>query len=438
MSGRKVYLKKKVDKALEERLKLIFEDFDNICVSFSGGKDSGMLLNAVLDYKKTHGYKQRIGVFHEDYEAQYTKTTEFVTRMYENNIDDIEPYWFCVPMTVNCSVSMHQLSWVPWNPVEKEIWVRQLPEMPYVLSLENKNIPDFYKLAMTDDALYEEFGKWYAKTHPGKTIVLLGLRANESLNRYSSITNERKILYKGQKWTRTASENYYVGLPIYDFEAQDVWVMNGRKEYDYNRLYDLYWKAGLSLEQMRVASPYNIWGRATLNLYRVIDPDVWVKVVCRVEGANFAAFYGGTKAVGYRDVKLPPGHTWESYCKFLLSTLPEETRNHYIKKFKTSIKFWSEKGGAVTEDAITELETLKYPIAIDGTSPWSKHGKKAVVFKEIPDDTDDIQSTIDIPSWKRMTFCIIKMDHVCKWMGFAPTKEQSERVKKIIEKYRGI
>lgn len=438
MSGRKIYLEKKVDDALEERLKLIFSDFDNICVSFSGGKDSGLLLNAVLDYKKRHGCTQKIAVFHEDYEAQYTKTTEYVTRMYENNIDHIEPYWFCVPMTVNCSVSMHQMSWVPWNPVEKDKWVRQSPEMPYVISLDHKNIPDFYKLAMTDEALYEDFGKWYAKTHTGKSIVLLGLRANESLNRYASITNDTKILYKGQHWTRTAGENYYVGQPIYDFEAQDVWIMNGRKGYDYNKLYDLYWKAGLTLEQMRVASPYNIWGRATLNLYRVIDPEVWVKVVGRVQGANFAAIYGDTKALGFRDIKLPKDHTWESYCKFLLSTLPEETKNHYIEKFKVSIEFWTKKGGVVDEEAIAELEALKYPIEKMRVSNRSKLKKTDVRFDMIPDNTDDVKSTIDIPSWKRMAYCILKQDHTCKWMGFGPTKKQSDRIKQIIEKYRGI
>lgn len=438
MSGRKVYLKKKVDEALEERLKLIFEDFDNISVSFSGGKDSGVLLNAVIDYKRTHRYPQKIAVFHKDYEAQYTKTTEYVTRMYENNLDDIEPYWFCVPMSVNCSVSMHQLTWTPWDPTKKELWCRPLPEMPYVISIEHNNIPDFYTLNMRDEALYEAFGKWYAKTHSGKSIVLLGLRADESLNRYSAITNDRKVLYKGQHWTRKADDDYYVGSPLYDFTTQDVWVMNGKRNYDYNKLYDLYWKAGLTIGQMRVASPYHISGRATLNLYRVIDPEIWVKLVGRVEGANFAAIYGSTKAVGYRDVKLPAGHTWESYCKFLLSTLPEETRNHYIKIFQTSMKFWKEKGGAVSTDAIKELEALKYPISIDGASPWSRYGKKAVIFNEIPDDTDDIESTIDIPSWKRMTFCIIKQDHVCKWMGFAPTKQESERIKQIIEKYRGI
>ncbi|EGB19459.1 hypothetical protein HMPREF9475_01413 [[Clostridium] symbiosum WAL-14673] len=46
------YLEKNVYEACMERLHFIFEEFDNILVSFSGGKDSGLLLNLVLDYKK--------------------------------------------------------------------------------------------------------------------------------------------------------------------------------------------------------------------------------------------------------------------------------------------------------------------------------------------------------------------------------------------------
>ena len=50
----KHYLDKNVYEATQERLKFIFENFDNIYVSFSGGKDSGLLLNLVLDYKRKH------------------------------------------------------------------------------------------------------------------------------------------------------------------------------------------------------------------------------------------------------------------------------------------------------------------------------------------------------------------------------------------------
>ena len=43
------YMQQNVYEALQERLRFIFEEFDNVYVSFSGGKDSGLLLNLVMD-----------------------------------------------------------------------------------------------------------------------------------------------------------------------------------------------------------------------------------------------------------------------------------------------------------------------------------------------------------------------------------------------------
>ena len=87
---------------------------------------------------------------------------------------------------------------------------------------------------------------------------------------------------------------------------------------------------------MRVASPFNDYSKDSLNLYRIIDPDIWVKLVGRVQGANFASIYGKTKAMGYRNVTLLEGHTWQSYTLFLLDTLPVRLRNQYAKKFNSS------------------------------------------------------------------------------------------------------
>ncbi len=72
------YLEENVFEALEERLKFIFEEFDNIYLSFSGGKDSGLLLNLVLDFQRKNYPNKKIGVFHLDFEAQYTVTTEYI------------------------------------------------------------------------------------------------------------------------------------------------------------------------------------------------------------------------------------------------------------------------------------------------------------------------------------------------------------------------
>ena len=77
------YLEQDVYEALQDRLKLIFEEFDNIFVSFSGGKDSGLLLNLVLDYRKKYYPGKKLGVFHQDFEAQYTLTSQYVERTFE-------------------------------------------------------------------------------------------------------------------------------------------------------------------------------------------------------------------------------------------------------------------------------------------------------------------------------------------------------------------
>lgn len=213
-------------------------------------------------------------------------------------------------------------------------------------------------------------------------------------------------------------------------------MANYQFNYDYNALYDLYYKAGLKINQMRVASPFNDYSKDALNLYRVIDPEIWTRLVGRVRGANFACIYGKTKAMGYRNITLPEGHTWESYTKFLLDTLPARLRNNYVKKFNTSIEFWHKTGGGLAENVIQELIDHEYRIRRNGVSNYTLMKNSRVIFiGNIPDHTDDIKSTKDIPSWKRMCYCILKNDHTCRSMGFGLTRQEQLRIDKIKRKY---
>ena len=171
----------------------------------------------------------------------------------------------------------------------------------------------------------------------------------------------------------------------------------------------------------------------------MIDPEIWGKLVGRVQGANFASIYGHTKAMGYRSVTLPEGHTWKSYTMFLLDTLPARLRNNYIKKFNTSIRFWHETGGGLDEETIRELTEHGYHIQRNGVSNYTLNKKSRIIFLDnIPDQTDDIKSTKDIPSWKRMCFCILKNDHICRFMGFGLTRQQQKRIEAIRKKYKSI
>lgn len=432
------YMEENVYDAFLHRMKLIFEEFDHIFISFSGGKDSGLLLNLVLDYRNKYFPEKKLGVFHQDFEAQYTVTSEYIERTFERIKDQVEPYWVCLPMATRTAVSSYEMYWYPWDDKKKESWVRPMPDKEYVINLENNPITT-YHYRMHQEDLAKQFGRWYRMAHGGgKTVCLLGMRADESMQRYSGFLNMQSG-YKGECWISPQFKDVWAASPLYDWGHQDIWHANYLFDYDYNQLYDLYYKAGLKVSQMRVASPFNDYSKDSLNLYRVIDPQVWVKLVGRVRGANFASIYGRTKAMGYRNVTLPEGHTWKSYTIFLLDTLPARIRNNYIKKFNTSIHFWHNTGGGLDEDTIQELLDHGYKIQRNGVSNYTLKKKSRIIFTEkIPDDTDDIRSTKDIPSWKRMCYCILKNDHNCRFMGFGLTREQQKRVDIIRSKYKSV
>ena len=434
----KKYLKQNVYEALLERLQFIFCEFENIYISFSGGKDSGLLLNLVLDFRKKYYPDRQIGVFHQDFEAQYTVTTQYIERTFERIKGEAELYWVCLPMATRTALSSYEMYWYPWDDTKKEQWVRQMPDKEYVINLDHNPITT-YRYRMHQEDLAKQFGRWYQKSHGDKkTVCLLGIRADESLQRYSGFLN-KKYGYKDECWISKQFKNVWCASPLYDWKANDIWHANYLFSYDYNKLYDLYYKAGLTVSQMRVASPFNDYSKDALNLYRVIDTEIWCRLVGRVQGANFAAIYGRTKAMGYRSIALPQGHTWKSYTQFLLDTLPKRLRNNYIRKFNTSIHFWHETGGGLDEKTIRELEQNGYRIKRNGVSNYTLDKKSRIIFLgPIPDDTDNIKSTKDIPSWKRMCYCILKNDHICRFMGFGLTRQQQKRLDLIKKKYESI
>ncbi len=432
------YSDKNVYEAFLERMHYIFREFDNIFVSFSGGKDSTLLLNLTLDFARKYYPERRIGVYHQDFEAQYSVTTDFVERTFERIKDEVEPYWVCLPMATRTALSNYQMYWYPWDDKKTELWVRTMPDHPYVINLDNNPITTYtYKMHQED--LAKQFGRWYRMSHGEKrTVCLLGTRADESLNRYSSFLN-KKYGYEGNHWIAKQFKDMWTASPLYDWTVSDVWHANFLFDYEYNPLYDMYFKAGLRPDQMRVASPFNDYAKESLNLYRVIDPEIWARLVGRVNGANFAAIYGKTKALGYRELTLPEGHTWESYTKFLLDTLPHRVRQNYIKKFNTSMEFWHNVGGGLEQKTIDELTEKGYNIRLNGVSHYTLMKNPRVVFVgDIPDHTDDIKSSKDIPSWKRMCYCILKNDHICRFMGFSLTREQQRRVNVLRKKYNNF
>ena len=422
-----------VYEAVQQRLKIIFREFDNVYVSFSGGKDSGILLNLCIDYIRKNLPGRKLGVFHIDYEAQYQMTTDYVDQVMKDD-EIIENYRICIPLKAFCATSMHQLYWIPWEKEKKDIWVRDLPDD--CISEDDHDF-DFFNPGMTDYEFQELFGLWlHKKKNARRTCCLVGIRTQESLNRWRAIYSDKNLNhYSGIKWTKQMHPDVFNAYPIYDWKTTDIWIANAKFGWSYNQLYDLFYKAGMSLDKMRVASPFNDWAIGSLKLYKVIDPNNWARMIGRVNGVNFAGIYGGTTAMGWNSIKLPAGHTWESYMYFLLSTLPEETKANYLGKLSTSIKFWREKGGCLSDETIKKLKDNGVEVIIEPSTNYqtSKHPVRMEYIDEI-----DISEAKEIPTFKRMCISIMKNDHLCKYMGFSLNKNEMARRKNIMEKYKAL
>jgi len=425
---------KNVYDAAIERIDFIFKNFERIYLSFSGGKDSGVMLNLTLKYMRDNGITEKIGLMTMDNEANYEHSLDFMHDIIRNNLDLLDVHWCCLPITLPATVSSYAVDWQCWGNRDKEKWIRPMPKDEYIVNWENHKYP-FFEEDMSYDKFWDEFGEWYSQGK--RTACMIGIRSDESLNRFRAIMNERKEMLQGRCWTKKNMDHVFNVYPIYDWRTEDIWTANAKYEWKYNKLYDIFYMAGLTIAQMRVASPFMSESKSSLNMYRIIDPPVWSRLCARVHGANFMATYG--KQLSYNSFKLPKGHTWKSFTKFLLSTLPDEVGENFRMRFIQSLKYWGRVGRGLDEKTIKELVDAEIPFKLNGKTRHGRKDKDRVRIQGFPDHLDMLSvHNSEVASWKRFAITILKNDHTCKYMGLAPTQEQQRRQKEIQAKYQNI
>ena len=412
--------------ATDKRLEIIFKDFDYVLVAFSCGKDSGVLLSLAYRYAKEHDLLHKLAFYYEDYEAGYKYTSEYAERTFRD-LKVERKFWLCLPISAACSVSMYEPRWIPWDPDKKDIWVRQMPVGEYVVHQDNCPYP-FVKGTKGFDARIQ-FSEWFSSQY-GNTAVLIGLRAQESLTRRAIFTSQhRRFMHKGLVYSKKLRGNLCNFYPLYDWQTEDIWRCNARYGFDYNKIYDLYYQAGLNIDQMRVASPFHQSGQNDLKLYRVIDPNGWGKMVGRVNGCNFGGIYGGTSAMGWKKISKPSHFTWKQYAEFLISTLPEVVKKNFLKHLNRLMKSWEEDGYGRNPQVIQKMQ--EEGIVIENTRVRCKKCTKPNIYEIVkiksgfPDETKVHANFRICPSWKSVCITIMKNDWTCTYMGASRTKDQN-------------
>ncbi len=399
----KKYIDINVYDAAIKRYEYIYTTFEKVCISFSNGKDSGVLLNLAIEVA-TRLNKLPVNVLYIDMEAQYQHAIDFTYRMF--NRPDVQGWWVCLPIHLRNAVSQFQQHWLCWDKDKKDAWVRDIPINKHVI--KDADYFPFFRVGMEFEEFVPEFAKWFSDGK--KTCTVVGIRSDESLNRFRTIASESKITYNKKQWTTKLfpkeDSEIYNAYPIYDWKTEDIWIANAKNGWDYNKVYDLMYLAGVPLSKMRLCQPYGDDQRQGLCLFKALEPETWAKVVGRVEGANFGNKYTETDktTLGNYKVILPPNHTYESYAKFLLDTMPPYLAEHYKEKIDKFIKWWESEGVTV-----------------------------------IPDyDDPKKEAARKVPSWRRVCKVLLKNDYWCKGLSFSQTKRDMEKQLEIITKYSDI
>ena len=107
MDDRKIYNPhKNVLEAARERISYTFDECEKVYISFSGGKDSTVMLHLVM--AEAIKRDRTVGVLIIDLEAQYRATVDHIQKcvdMYRNHID---LHWVCLPLNLRNAVTNYE------------------------------------------------------------------------------------------------------------------------------------------------------------------------------------------------------------------------------------------------------------------------------------------------------------------------------------------
>jgi predicted phosphoadenosine phosphosulfate sulfurtransferase len=378
--------------AAKDRISFAFDQCSKVYVSFSGGKDSTVMLHLVME--EAIKRDRKVGILFIDLEGQYKLTIDHIRECYELYKNHSEPFWCCLPIHLRNAVSVYETHWICWDIDKRESWVREYPKEAIV---DEFHFP-FFRKGMEFEEFVPEFGAWYGKGE--KTACFVGIRTDESLNRFRTIASDSKVTLEDKKFTTLVMDNVYNIYPIYDWRTADLWTYQGRNlRKPYNKLYDMMYKAGLTIHQMRICQPYGDDQRRGLWLFHLIEPETWGKIVARVNGANGGALYINESGnmTGYRKISKPDGHTWKSFAQLLTNSMPPKTREHYENKICVFEKWWEARGyvGGIPDEADYKLEAAR-----------------------------------KVPSWRRVCKSLLRNDYWCKGLSF--TQHRSEAYEKYL------
>lgn len=355
--------------AVIKRISYLFDNYVNLQLSFSGGKDSTVLFHLVNAEAKKRGRK--FILYFQDQEAEYQGTIDFVEwAMLQPNVI---PQWYQVPIFMTNAASHEQLFLWAWG--EGEEWVRDKHPLA-IQTLANKYPKRFYK-----------FNLWVAqqnrKNFDGSFVSIIGLRAEESPDRRFVMFGEDSDLF----WLRRKTEPTKA-YPIIDWSYTDVWKYLIENNLPYNKVYDKMYMLGGNLRFFRVSNLVHEKAFRCLTDLQELEPETYDKLERRLKGVHTAAMYGKENLM-YSIKDLPNQFTsWKDYKDFLLRSIHPDLKRIFEYQ-------WSRFGD--TDDVQANKYMVKRILLCDweGNITWSRdfefnYSKEQILFKNKLKREDEI------------------------------------------------
>lgn len=287
--------------AVRKRISYLFDHYDNISLSFSGGKDSTALFHLVN--AEAIKRDRKFILYFQDQEAEYQGTIDFVE--WAMTQPNVIPLWYQVPIFMTNAASQQQLFLWAWGDGEE--WIREKHPIA-IHSIENVYPKRFHK-----------FNLWVGqniKKLKGSSVSIIGLRAEESPDRRFVMFGEDSDLF----WLRRKNTPHKA-YPIIDWRYTDVWKYLIENNLKYNKVYDKMYMLGGNLKFFRVSNLVHEKAFRCLTDLQELEPETYDKLEKRLHGVHTAAIYGKENLV-YSIKSLPENFkTWKEYKDFLLSSI---------------------------------------------------------------------------------------------------------------------
>jgi predicted phosphoadenosine phosphosulfate sulfurtransferase len=308
----KILLKQNVKDAAYERFERLFNDFENVVVGFSGGKDSTCVLNIALEVAEKLD-RLPLSVLFIDQEAEWKGTVDYVSEVMHDK--RVKPYWFQMPMVITNNASSYNRYSHCWNEQKKDKWIHPKSELAIT---ENK---------YGTDRFHDLFEKIFRVEFADKrSCYVSGVRTEESPKRFVALTHA--ITYQDITWGKVLNKklDHYTFYPIYDWSYTDVWKYINENDFSYNKIYDEMYKNGVKVNDMRISNLHHETAIQNLLLVQEIEPETWNRIVDRVDGASSIKHM---KSDSFKCPKELPYmfETWKEYAEHLSNNIIQDNEN---------------------------------------------------------------------------------------------------------------